>query len=393
MSFAYSEQLPDLERLYKTYLETHLAALAHLHQLFSPTAHWTYSSDIQNLFPSGTLIPSLPSLLSKPKQRVPDYCLLLGSIIDTTPVSHSNFGALVEARDWMEKVARDLNNESKVAPHVPHIRTPTIPNMENGPANMEDNNLGQLEKRLHDYPVFLDTLAERAKDWGIAVRCSVESLQLWSITFGAVLGFPSSPSASYPPSYEAFISLLTSLSGLCTTLEHDIRTTLNPLLHELKAMTEHPKLRLKEMHALESSRSPSSLTRFWRSDTFKNHRRYLDLRSKLLSELPVLLDAMDRAIGLVVRMVIQGFLTAVREKWINLFNSLQEEGERYGGTEETLKAWRARWEFGRRMLLIWEESYVLGESAGRSEMSLPVRLSVTSAELPPANGKASDDGT
>ena len=369
------------------YLKTHFAALAHLHRLFS--AHLSYSSDIQNLFPSGTLIPSLPSLLCEPKNRILDYCLLLGSIIDTTPNSHNDFGALVKARDRMKKVAGDLN-ESKVVLRVPHIKIPTIPKLKNGPANTEDNNLVQLEKRLHDYPIFLDTLAERVEDWGIAMRCSVESLQLWGDTFGAVLGLPSSPSAPYPPAYEAFISLLTSLLALCTTLERDIRTTLNPLLHELKAMTEHPKLRLKEMHALESSRSPPALTKLWRSDTIKNHQRYRYLRSKLLSELPILFDAMDRVIGLAVRITIQRFLAAVKEKWINLFNSLREEGERYGGTEETLRAWRVRWEIGRRMLLIWEESYVLGESAARSKRSLPVRLSATSAELLPMNGKESD---
>ena len=389
-------QIPVLEPLYKTYSRTHSAALTHLQRLSLSPVFWSYPSDVRSFLSSDTRIPDLPFFLMKPEQRVPEYCRLLDSIIDTTPISHRDFAALVEARDQMDKVARDLDD---VRESVRGILPKTIPtfNGTNGPGNTEANKLAQLESRLDDYVIFSDRFAECVKDWEIATRRSVESLQQWGITFGAVLALAPPSSAPYHPAYQVFISLLYSLRGLCRTLEDDLQTTFQPLLRKLKAMTKHPKRLLNEMHSLELP--PSPLARFWRPDTSKNHHRYLAIRSTLLSQLPVFLDAMDRAIELAVRIMTQRqvtFLDAVRSKWIHLFNSLKEEGEHYGGTEETLRAWQVRWAVGRQMLLIWGERY-LGESAVRevspatsSEINPPAWPPAMSAGLPPVNGEELD---
>jgi len=339
-------------------------------------------------------IPDLPSFLMRPVQRVPEYCRLLGSIIDTTPASHRDLTALLLAKAHvrMEKIARDLSRENM--PVVFPTKISTTSNGLNGSTNTETNKLAQLESRLYDYSIFLGTFTKHVKRWEIETRRCVESLQRWSITFGAVLGLPPLSSASYPPAYEKFTSLLFSLSELCTRLE----MILDPFLHELVAMTEHPKRLLKEMHTLESLRTPSSpFARFWRRNTSDNDQRYYNLQSQLSSQLPVLLGAMDRAIRLAVRIMTQEFLEAVRGKWIQFFDSLREVDEFNGGAEETLRAWRERWEDGWQLLLVWRENFILGESTvgevhspARSDLSLPIKLSVTSAELSPANGEESD---
>lgn len=318
----------------------------------------------------------------KPEQRVPEYCRLLGSIVNTSSSSDGSSTALVQARAWMEKFARDLSGR-KYSSSVHPIKTLFTSNGTNGPVNLESNKLAQLESRLDAYRISLDRLAERVKDWEIATRRSVESLQRWGTTFGGVLGLETLPSA--PRAYEAFVSLLSSLQGLSTTLEDDLQTTLYPLLQKLKTMTEHPKRLLAEMHFLERPRTPSSPWKLWRSGNCGDRFRYL--QSTLLSELPVLLDAMDRAIGLALRSILQGFLKSVRKKWIDLFDSLKEDSERYGGTEETLRTWRKRWEVGWQALLVWEEKYV---SAVRSETSLPMRLPTTSEVPAPTSGKESN---
>lgn len=295
----------------------------------------------------------------KPEQRVTEYCHLLASIIDATPVSHKCMTALVQARGWMERVAVDLKKEK------------------------EANELPQLEVRLHEYPIFLDTLAEHIKNWGIASRRSVASLQQWSITFGALLGHQPSPSV---PAHEAFTSLLSSLADLCRALEDNIQTSLYPLFHELKAIMENPKRFLDEMHALELPRARCPLWKlFRRLDTCKvqDHQRYLSLRSRLLSELPVLFKKVDRAIGLAIHKVVQEFLGVVKEKWIHFFNSLTEEGECYGGTEETLRAWQMRWEVAQRQLLFWAQTFL---SRSELEALLPangevLRCQITSEEV------------
>ena len=373
------EQIPVLEPLYKTYLGTHSSALIHLQRLSLSPAYWKYTSDIRSILSPNVRVPDLPSMLMKPEQRVPEYCRLLGSIANTASSSDGGSTALVQARAWMEKFARDLSSR-KYRPSVPPIKTLFISNWTNEPVNSESNKLAQLESRLDDSRIFLGRLAECVKDWEIATRRSVESLRRWGTTFGGILGLETLPSV--PRAYEAFISLLSSLQGLSTTLGEDLQTTFYPLLQRLKMMTEHPKRLLSEMHSLERPRTPSSPLRLRRFGKSKD--RFLYLQSTLLSELPVLLDAMDRAIELVLRAIIQEFLRSVRRKWIDLFDSLKEDGECYGGTEETLKTWRKRWEVGWQALLVWEEKYV---SAVRSEMSLPMRLPTTSDVPTPTSGK------
>lgn len=233
----------------------------------------------------------------------------------------------------------------------------------------------QLESRLDDYRIFLDRLAEHVKDWEVETRHSMESLQRWGTTFGAVLGLETSPPES--ESYEAFILVLSTTQGLSTALEDNLQTIFYPLLQKLKAMTEHPKRLLREIHSFESFRTPSSpLVRFWRSDTSKNHQRFLYLRSTLLSELPILLGAMNRAIGLAFHTITQGFLKAVREIWIEFLDSLLVEGEHYG--QEILRTWQMRSEDVQQALLDWDRKYV---SAVGSKTSFRM--------VSPVNGKES----
>ncbi|KAN0098062.1 Dbl homology (DH) domain containing protein [Tylopilus felleus] len=331
------EIIPQLELLYRTYLRTQPAALAYLRCLSLSPAYWSYPSNIRSLLSSGARVPDLPSFLMKPEQRVTEYCHLLASIIDATPVSHKCMTALVQARGWMERVAVDLKKEK------------------------EANELPQLEVRLHEYPIFLDTLAEHIKNWGIASRRSVASLQQWSITFGALLGHQPSPSV---PAHEAFTSLLSSLADLCRALEDNIQTSLYPLFHELKAIMENPKRFLDEMHALELPRARCPLWKLFRR-----------------------LDTLDRAIGLAIHKVVQEFLGVVKEKWIHFFNSLTEEGECYGGTEETLRAWQMRWEVAQRQLLFWAQTFL-----SRSELEALLPANAIPLERPSTLRTASMEG-
>ncbi|KAF8119556.1 Dbl homology domain-containing protein, partial [Boletus edulis] len=336
--------IPDLERLYKTYLSTHPAARSRLRQFSKSPANRNYTSVIQSHLLPGT--PQLASFLEKPKQRIPEYCRLLHSIIDTSSVSHRDLIALAQARDQMNRLAGELRNARNLFPFALSLKIPSIPTRTHGPASTEVDDLAQLENRLRQYLIFLDNLARYVKDLEGAIRLSVELLQQWSITFGAVLGFGPSQSASYLPAYAALIPLLSSLLELCKTMESDLQISFIPLLNKLKAMTERPQQLLDEMHTLEPH-TPSSPFAKFKYHFFNKRRRYTDLRSKLLAELPLLLNAMDRAIGLAIRIAIQGilkFVERVRDKWMSFFNSMVEGDEHYGGTEEILRAWSTAWE-------------------------------------------------
>ncbi|KAG6375288.1 Dbl homology domain-containing protein [Boletus reticuloceps] len=350
--------IPHLEPLYKTYLSTHPAARSRLRQFSKSPANQNYTSVIQSHLLPGT--PHLASFLEKPKQRIPEYCRLLHSIIDTSSVSHRDLMALAQARDQMNRLAGELRNARIFFPFPLSLKIPSIPTRTHGPASTEAGNLAQLENRLRQYVIFLDILAWHVKDLEVATRLSVESLQEWSITFSAVLGLGPSQSAPYLPAYVAFTSLLSSLLVLCTTVESDLQISLIPL-NKLKAMTERPKQLLDEMHTLETRILSSPFAKILHYlDFSKDRRHHIDLRSKLLVELPLLLNAMDRAIGLVIRIAIQGilkFLERVRDKWMSFFNSMVEGDERYGGTQES---WSTAWEDGRQMLMAWEEATYRG---------------------------------
>ncbi|KAF8432265.1 Dbl homology domain-containing protein [Boletus edulis BED1] len=380
--------IPDLRLLYKPYLSTHSVALSHLQRFSQSPANRNYTAVIQSHLPPGTDTPDLASFLEKPKQRIPEYCRLLHSIIVTSSVSHRDLTALAHARSQMDRVARKLRNDRKFI--LFPLKIPTISIRTDGPVSTEADDLAQLENRLRQYPIFLDDLARHVKDLEVATRLSVESLQQWVITFSAVLGPEPSQSAPYPPANAAFTPLLSSLLDLCKTMESDLQMSIIPF-NKLKAMTERPKQLLDEMHTLESHTPSTPFAKFlFLYYFFNRRRRYTDLRSKLLAELPLLLIAMDRAIGLAIRIAIQGilkFVERIRDKWMGFFNSMvSEDDEHYDGTE-IVRAWSVAWEDGRQKLMTWEEVYVLRESTerdahpGRSEAG----LSATLAEVPPTN--------
>ncbi|KIJ66118.1 hypothetical protein HYDPIDRAFT_27311 [Hydnomerulius pinastri MD-312] len=404
------EIIPALEPPYKTYITRHPTALAHLNALPTSPALSAYLSHTRTLASSLTHAWDLPSLLIKPVQRLLKYSLLLGAIINATPDAHGDRAALVQARSKMEEVARGVNEgrrrwevirevlsgtpvptangtgKSKkgastvnvgvsvaASAHLSRMKSLRGPKMkdlvETGPDNAEAAEVVRLEGELQKYSAFLDRLAKDVRDWRIAMHTSLVALRQWGITFGAVLGLTPSPSAfnpDLPPegpndadpevrseAYDAFTLLLSTLPGLSTILEENLNESFIPILCELKSMIEPPTKLLSAMHSLEPLHTALLHTPFSPSKSRRPapalltaSQSYLALRSSLSSELPVLLSAMNRATGLVVRIVAQEqvrFYEAVGERWAELWDALRVEGERCGGAEETLRVWWERW--------------------------------------------------
>lgn len=73
---------------------------------------------------------------------------------------------------------------------------------------------------------------------------------------------------------------------------------------------------------------------------------YLALRSALAAELPLLLSAMNRATSLAIRILADeqaNLYAMIADQWAELWDALRVEGERCGGSEETLRVWWERW--------------------------------------------------
>ncbi|KAF9235247.1 hypothetical protein BU15DRAFT_89614 [Melanogaster broomeanus] len=364
------EIIPVLEPPYKTYITRHPTALAHLNTLPRSPALSAYLSHTRALASSLTHAWDLSSLLIKPVQRLLKYSLLLGAIINSTPDSHGDRAALVTARAKMEEVARSVNEDRRrwevvrevlgkskkgnstsnvavgiaASAHLGRMRSLRGPKLKDFPENSPDNaeavEVARLEGELQKCSAFLDKLAKDVRDWRAATHASLVALRQWGITFGGVLGLKPSPSAldpDLPPedptdsesegrseAYDAFTLLLSTLPGFSTTLEQNLQAAFPPT-----------KL-LGAMHSLE----PLHVALLHTPRTFA-------LRSALSSELPVLLRALNRATGLVVRILANeqtAFYEAVGERWAELWDALKVEGERCGGADETLRVWWERWE-------------------------------------------------
>ncbi|KAL4068692.1 hypothetical protein V8B97DRAFT_1872814 [Scleroderma yunnanense] len=401
------EIIPSLEPPYKTYITRHPTALAHLNALPSSPALSAYLSHTRTLASSLTHAWDLPSLLIKPVQRLLKYSLLLGAIIDATPDAHTDRAALIEAKQRMEEVARSVNEErrrwevvrevlgntplpntngkSKKGSHAVGVGvTGTVHRMkslrpsklkeiaETALDNAEATEVARLESELQRYAAFFDKLARDVKDWRDSMHVSLVALRQWGITFGAVLGLTPSPSSLNPdlipdsPSgqaidtsdpavrseaYDAFTLLLSSLPPLCDVFDERLNEAFIPILCELKLNLDPPKKLLNAMHTLSPLHTallhvaPSKGRRPAQA-LLTASQSYLALRSALAAELPLLLSHLNRATGLVVRILAEeqaSLYFLIEERWAELWDALRVEGERCSGAEETLRVWWERW--------------------------------------------------
>ena len=238
--------------------------------------------------------------------------------------------------------------------------------------NAEAAEVSRLEGELQRYAAFFDKLARDVKDWQDAMQTSLVALRQWGITFGAVLGLTPSPSSLNPdllpdsPSgqaidtadpevrseaYDAFTLLLSSLPLLCEEFDEWRRDAFNNMLSEFKAMLEPPKKLLQAMHTLAPLHTallhvaPSKARRPAQA-LLTASQSYLALRSALAAELPCLLSHLNRASGLVVRILAEkqaNFYCIIEEQWAELWDALRVDGEGCSGAEETLRVWWERW--------------------------------------------------
>ncbi|KDQ20254.1 hypothetical protein BOTBODRAFT_184208 [Botryobasidium botryosum FD-172 SS1] len=109
------DQIPKMQPLYTAYITRHPSALSHLVALTSPAtpALGAYLQFARTLISQKTHIPDLPTLLRQPVQRFLKYSSLLRAIIEVTPEDHPDKADLQSARQKLEELAREMNNQMK----------------------------------------------------------------------------------------------------------------------------------------------------------------------------------------------------------------------------------------------------------------------------------------
>lgn len=104
-----------MQPLYTAYITRHPSALSHLVALTSPAtpALNAYLQFARTLISAKTHISDLPTLLRQPVQRFLKYSSLLRAIVEVTPEDHPDRADLQLAREKLEGLARDMNNQMK----------------------------------------------------------------------------------------------------------------------------------------------------------------------------------------------------------------------------------------------------------------------------------------
>ncbi|KAI5988222.1 hypothetical protein EDD15DRAFT_2371655 [Pisolithus albus] len=389
------EIIPSLEPTYKTYITRHPTALAHLNSLPSSPALSAYLSQTRTLASSLTHAWDLPSLLIKPVQRLLKYSLLLGAIIEATPDNHGDRAALVEAKQKMEDVARSVNEERRrwevvrevlgdtsfpntnrkskkgsngVSVGIPMTGTVHLGRMktlrpsktreiaETGIDNAEAVEVARLESELQRYATFFDKLARDVREWRDGMQVTLFATAsmgyyVWCCFGGQAIDTADPEVRS--EAYDAFTGLLSSLPPLCDTFDERLRESFIPVLCELKVMLEPPKKLLSAMHALAPLHNallhaPFSPVQGSATRTSPANCFAIISRAPLgaCCGTPVAPVSMNRATALAIRILADeqaNLYAMIADQWAELWDALRVEGERCGGSEETLRVWWERW--------------------------------------------------
>ncbi|KAG2158566.1 uncharacterized protein EDB93DRAFT_1076408 [Suillus bovinus] len=403
------EVVPLFAPPYMTYITAHPRALAHLDALSTPPqltpqfSRWLKES--KELVEAHTHAWDLPSLLIKPVQRLLKYGLLLGAVISATPepLGTEGLDKLREAKRKVEEVARAVNEgrrrvevvrevlgsgHAKDGPgagsagsigipkvgvvnasvsRMRSLRTPStksslkqkgsihVSEIEPDFENTEAALLVSLESRLKSHITTLSHLARDAFNYARTLHTLFGALVKWGWAFSGVIGVTVSSELSQNNStFDAFLSLCTGLVELVQELEHELHARILPSLQSLKGTSIAPLKLLSALHTLQplhmhllhlpitrKNRPPEALLQASQS--------YVALRGQLALELPVYVKLLERGIdGVVLDLAkaMEAFWRVVMERWGELWDALQVEGEhadRPAGGGETVRVWRERW--------------------------------------------------
>ncbi|KAF8262290.1 hypothetical protein EI94DRAFT_1743910 [Lactarius quietus] len=374
------EMIPHLEPLYMFYITRHPAALARLGSLHETSALVAYHAITRALVQQLSHAWDLPTLLTRPVQRLLNYALLLHAIIEETPDSHGDKENLRRAKAMLEEVSRATNEGQQRREIVKEVFAAgkpaellkkkglgivgrvrggfgvSAPRSISRADSEEAVQIAQMERDIIRIDAFIQQFARETLEWVKSVQALMVSLRGWAEGFGRVIGLgPDVTSLAF----DAFLAAVNGqLSSLCTELEAVVREQLLPQLRTLLETIKRPTLLLDTLLALEphyftslqhissKGRPPLALR--------AASTAYAALRIQLCAELPAYLKLLNDGVTLCVGQVIQ--LQArvwrdVRSRWSYLWDALRVEGEMNAGREETERVWRARREETARDLL------------------------------------------
>lgn len=361
-----------MEHIYKTYIARHPTALSHLNSLPQSQALTAYLARSKILAGSLTHSWDLPSLLVKPVQRLLRYSLLLSAIIAETTDSHPDKENLMQARNKMEDVTREVNEETRRREVVKEVLNPKPEETKgrksrtaalSASVNMkrikmlrtdqdkEDSHKAEqvasmgLELKRSDH--FINEFAKEVLGWVINVKDAMKMLRIWAIDFAHVTGLSMDHNSE---AFHAFLSVVEHLSPLGEDLESAIRGKLLVQLARLGDSMQGPLRLVETMSTLEPLHYGLLNINFGKyrppTEFLDASQSYLALRGQLFSELPQYLTLLDKGITSSILQLAEwqmSYWRDVYDRWGSLWDALRVDDEMNAGAEETESVWWGRW--------------------------------------------------
>ncbi|KIY72201.1 hypothetical protein CYLTODRAFT_440784 [Cylindrobasidium torrendii FP15055 ss-10] len=351
----------EMERPYKVYIAKHESAAMHLHNLPASTELSAYHAQTRTIASSMSHAWDLNSMLIKPVQRLLKYPLLLGTIYDETPSGHPDKDNLRRARDAVQELAHNVNEErrrldlvkdllkrdSRDSPTTLRIKGLKPPG---GPETDEARRIVNYHKQLAELEEFVGSLAHSSTEWCKTVAESSIALKSFADVFGKVVGLSGDLGSE---AFDAFVktldneiipmaaSLSKSLFATFLSPLESLLETLSGPLHLLDTLQNHLwplHNHLLHMPLSAKNRPPPEL--------IKASAEYVALRGKLAEEIPIYMSMANRVLaGCVVRLsrVQREYYHQVHSAWKALWAVLPVEGEPLE-TGNAIKAWWDKWQ-------------------------------------------------
>ncbi|KAL0072597.1 hypothetical protein AAF712_000360 [Marasmius tenuissimus] len=266
------EIIPILERPYKTYITRQSSARRTPPEPSQTPALSSYFEQTRAYSTSVSHAWDLHSLLIKPVQRLLKYPLLLSAIIEATPETHTDLANLKKAKESVEVIARNVNEERRRAEVVRGVlmgsdgahgskmrkgsgigigvaTSVNLGKMKSlkrnagsggilgdltgepvelegggtilappsstssssslqGPSSAEAQKVEKLAGELKRIEVFAQQFAKNIMDWGKAASAVTYNLRGWAFAFSRVIGLGGGESQLESEAFDAFLGVI-----------------------------------------------------------------------------------------------------------------------------------------------------------------------------------------
>ncbi|KAJ3035762.1 hypothetical protein HDV00_003433 [Rhizophlyctis rosea] len=330
---AFNQMMQDIEVSYCEYCKHNEAAIMRLAELSSPEcppATQAFLKECQAQLRGKTGAWDLGSLVIKPVQRVLKYPLLIKSLLEVTPPTHSDFDQLTRSFEKIEAVAEKINEvkkrkdivekyvEGRNNANVIHgitkkwVRGTHQLKQATGLGDMEATSDALYDALVERMDLQFQSVQQLMKDLAFWVRSVKEYFNLQETIATSLEEIYAIPSDASPTQQDQ-IDLISEYRKACARIsigpwkdaDSKIRTTINPALETLMNRFKEPQLimrkRDKKLLDFDRAKGMKAKGELVEKALLESADAYTSINAQLVEELPKFLDLVSQYMDIVVR--------------------------------------------------------------------------------------------